>query len=271
MKKTLQFFLALALFLGALALPALAADGRLVIDDAELLTSDACARLEESAQAVSAEYRCDVAILTVQSLDGWDVESYAEQAYDQKGFGWGDAKDGVLLLVSMEARDYYILTYGYGNTAFTDYGKELLEDTFLPALSDGDYERSFAHFIENSGVYLDQARGGSPVDRPQPVPQKAPLLTKVLLVLLCSLGPALIFCWNQLSKMKSAKPARSAGNYIPADGVRVIRKEDVFLYRTVVRHKIPQASNNTPRSGGIGGGGGTTVRSSGFSGRGGKF
>lgn len=40
------------------------------------------------------------------------------------------------MLLSMEYRDYDIMAHGYGNIAFTDYGKEKMAERFLDEFGD---------------------------------------------------------------------------------------------------------------------------------------
>ena len=61
--------------------------------------------------------------------------------------------------------------------------------------------------------------------------------------------------------MKTAVLARGARNYIPQNGFSLAVQEDRFLYRTETRQKIEKPSSSE----------GTTTRSSGSSGRSGKF
>lgn len=301
--------LLMVLFLLAMtALPAFGATGDLVVDKAHLLTGSELSQLQDRARAMSDLYDCDVAVLTVELFRGYsDIDSYAENIFREYGFGRGAQEDLVMLLLSMEERDFCILARGFGNTAFTDYGKEKMEDYFLPALGGGDYYEGFSAFIDVSGDYLRQARSGNPVDVTeyngsgggisggsngsgdsygsgggsaigQYTGRMSPGM-KAVLVLLFSVGPAGIFCLIQNGKMKTAKAARGAGTYIPPGGLRITRQQDQFLYRTETRRRIPQPSESGGSSGsssgssggGSSGGGGTTVHSSGSSTHSGKF
>ena len=74
--------------------------------------------------------------------------AYADDFYDYNGYGYGDSRDGILLLISMEERDWRISTCGYGITVFTDAGQEYISDKFLPYLSDGDYSEAFTKYAD---------------------------------------------------------------------------------------------------------------------------
>jgi hypothetical protein len=90
------------LLLGGTALAA--GSGRkidLVTDAAGLLTDSQRAFLESRAEKLSEQYECDVAIVTVDSLDGYAAADYNEAVYRQYGLGYlysddydGDVVDG---------------------------------------------------------------------------------------------------------------------------------------------------------------------------------
>ena len=63
---------------------------------------------------------CDVIVVTVASLDGKTAESYADDYFDFNGYGLGQDRDGILLLLSMEDRDWAISTHGFA--LFPRYG-----------------------------------------------------------------------------------------------------------------------------------------------------
>ena len=64
---------------------------------------------------------------------------------------------------------------------------------------------------------------------------------------------SLLICLVWRSKMKTAKLARGADNYVPEGGFRLTGSSDVFLYRSVTRTRI---QSSQPSSSGSGGGSG---------------
>lgn len=124
----------ICLILCLLLLPSLflsvGAEQQYVIDNADLMSSSEEAALEEKAQALRQEYGMDVVILTVDSLDGKRPQEYADDYYDYNGY----ANDGVLFLLSMEERDWYISTKGNAIYALTDYGIQQVGESALPYL-----------------------------------------------------------------------------------------------------------------------------------------
>ena len=101
-----------------------------VVDDAELLTDSEESSLNETLKEISNRQNCQVVVVTTNSLDGKSTEAYADDYYDYNGYG----EDGIVLLVSMEDRDYWMSTHGFAIRAFTDAGIEYIQNKFLDDL-----------------------------------------------------------------------------------------------------------------------------------------
>ena len=143
-------------------------------DSEHLLTDSEAEALSKHLKEIGSRYRCDVIIATVSSLGRKTATEYADDFFDYNGYGYGavpDANgmtvngDGILLLLSMEDRDFAISTSGYGITAFTDYGIQMyLESQFLPYLKTNNYNDGFRAFADGCEFLLKTAREGEPFD-----------------------------------------------------------------------------------------------------------
>lgn len=277
MKKRVITFLLLTVLLLSLTFgaSALSEGGMpLVADSAGLLTEEEDAALNSLADELSAKYGCEIIVVTVPGLEGWNVEELTEAIYTQYEFGYGTEKSGVILLLSMEERDFDMSAYGYGNTAFTDYGKEMLMDSVLPYLGNNDWYGGFREFITLCGSYLEASRNDAPVDvysdyvpgygytNYDPSPSLTPV--KIGAALLIGLIVALIVSSTQKKKMKSTAIQTRADRYM--DELALTEKEDRYLNTTKTR--TPRSSSS---GGSRSGGGGTHVNSGGFSHHSGKF
>ncbi len=271
MKKRGISLLLLAALLALLALPALADSERelpLVCDVCGILTETQADRLNERAEELSRQYGCDVIIVVVSDTGGYSVERFTEAVYREYRYGWGEDKSGVILLLSLGERDYNLAAYGYGNTAFTDHGKEWLMDEVKSYLRDNDYYGAFSKYLELCGDYLRQAAEGRPVDRYGPGSRSHNgfrfSVPALVWALIGGLGVSLIVVAVLRARMKSAVLQTRADNYRAGD-LQLARKEDRFLNKEVVRVRRESSSR------GGGGGRGTSVGSSGFSHHSGKF
>ena len=143
----------------ALALPVCAASDHLV-DDARLLSSPEASQVEGELSRISAKYGVDIVIVTVDSIGWQSPMAYADDYYDNNGYG----PDGILLLVSLEDRDWWVSTTGYGITVVTDAGLQYMSERFVPYLSDGEYAQAFLEFARLCGELIAQANTGDPYD-----------------------------------------------------------------------------------------------------------
>lgn len=76
-----------------------------LVDDADILTDSEEKELNQQLDTVSEEQECDVIIVTVDSLNGKTVEEYADDYYDDNGYGYGENDSGILFLVAMDDRE----------------------------------------------------------------------------------------------------------------------------------------------------------------------
>ena len=93
-----------------------------VQDLAGLLSGNEESSLVTKLNELSERQKMDIVVLTTDTLDGKTPRDYADDIYDYGNFGYGESKDGALLLISIEDNDWYISTCGYGITVFTDAG-----------------------------------------------------------------------------------------------------------------------------------------------------
>lgn len=270
MKKRF-FTLALALFFVlSITLPVCAADYARLQDDASLLSSDeyneVLSRLDELCERQS----FDVVIHTTEDMDGYSsVVAYADDYYDYNGYGYGEDRDGIILVVAMNTRDLYISTCGFGITAFTDYGIDTLLDNVKGYFSDGDYYGGFCSFISEADEYITSAKNGSPYDindgdyyygsERSGFFNFTWLMASLIMGLVC----ALIIVGTMKAQLKTVRPALAAGSYVRKDSIKVKSERDIYLYRNVSRTEIVResssegSSTHVSSSGTTHGGGGT--------------
>ena len=261
MKRRMIWFLSALLALLLLGGTALAAgSGRkidLVTDAAGLLTDSQRAFLESRAEKLSEQYECDVAIVTVDSLDGYAAADYNEAVYRQYGLGWGAEKSGVCLLLGMENRDYDLMAQG--SAAFTDYGKRVLSGKCREYFQDDDWYGGFLCYIDTCGEFLQYAADGKPVDKGSDPYNKFTFLDAVITLSVCFL-PGLVTVLIMKRRMKTAVPQTEANAYVAKDGVLITETSDLFLNTTQNRVRRTRESS-----------GGTSADSSGSSHESGKF
>ena len=135
-----------------------------VQDLAGLLSGNEESSLVTKLDELSERQKMDIVVLTTDTLDGKTPRDYADDIYDYGNFGYGESKDGALLLISIEDNDWYISTCGYGITAFTDAGIEYIGKQIKGDLSDGNFAGAFDKFADLCDDFITQARTGEPYD-----------------------------------------------------------------------------------------------------------
>ncbi|MGL5439223.1 MAG: TPM domain-containing protein [Filifactoraceae bacterium] len=260
MKKIICLFLTTFILCISLSTTIFGNQKNLIIDEAGLLTQEDYSELNQLAKEVSERYQCNVNIVTVNDMGDGDAYEFAKEVYNKRGLGYGEEKSGILLLLSMSYRDYAMISHGYGNTAFTDYGREkMLDEYILPPLSNDMYYEAFKAYIEKAGEYLELSKSGKPLGRStDPEFILNVVWVRWLITILVPLAIAGIICTIFRRKMKTAIMATNADDYILSDGFNLTGKEDRFLYITETRRKIEKSSSSS-------------VGSDGFSGSSGKF
>ena len=144
-----------------LVLPVYAQTLPLVVDDAALLTQDEVKMLTEKAQLLSEAYEMDVVILTVDNLGGKAARDFAAGYYDFKGYGQGKAHDGIMFMLAIEEREWFLLTTGSGIDAFPDSRIDAISDAAIHYFTDGDYFEGFMQVLQNVQISLKAVSSGA--------------------------------------------------------------------------------------------------------------
>lgn len=233
-------------------------------DEADLLSdseeTDLLAKLDE----ISDRQKCDVVVATVNSLEGKTAMEYADDFYDYNGYGYGEERDGIILLISMEDRDWWMSTCGYGITAFTDAGQKYMSDKFIPMVSDGEYADAFTKYADLCDEFLTQAKTGEPYDKSN-MPKESLNIIWLPIDLAVGLFAAFIVASLKKSKLKTVRRKAAAQDYVVDGSFRVTKNYDRFITKNVTTRVIHRDDDS--------GGSSTHTSSSGSShgGSGGKF
>lgn len=260
MKKSLFLLLAVLILCLAMAVPVSAADLPRLVDEADLLTDSEEATLLAKLDAISERQQADIVVVTMDTLDGATPMDFADDFFDYTGYGYGDTRDGVLLLVSMEDRDWWISTSGYGITAITDAGLDYISDAFLSDLSDGAYASAFTIYADLCDEFFTQAKAGEPYDSGNLPKEPFNPLKSLLIAIVIGFVLALLITSIMKGQLKTVRPQSAASNYVKKDSMNLTENRDRFLYSHVSRQEIPKdnggSSTHTSSSGNTHGGGG---------------
>lgn len=260
MKRNMIFILLSILLVFSLTVPA-SASGTLplIVDKADLLSVEEETALEEKAQALRSEYEMDIVILTVDSLEGRSAQNYADEYYDENGYGYDEEGSGILFLLAMEEREWYISTCGDAIYALTDYGIQQLGEEAIWYFSDGKYANGFYAFLTLLPNNLNSYDSGVPIDGQADYSgdyyhgeqdtiyyyekENSP---SIFLSLMIGLIAATVVILIMRSSMNTKRQQHGASGYLKAGSFHLNRHQDLFLYSNVSKVRRQQ---NTSKGG----------------------
>jgi uncharacterized protein len=141
--------LAIAAFFPAYAaIPASPVPPRLFNDFAGMLDAAAAERIEAQLLMAEKETSAQIAVVTVDDMDGDYIEHFAVELFESWGIGRQGEDDGLLLLIAEEERDVRI-EVGYGLEGEINDSKagRILDDYFVPAMQSGNTEKAIEDTI----------------------------------------------------------------------------------------------------------------------------
>ena len=253
MKKKISALLTALFLMAALCTTALAADdgAGYVTDISGLLTYEEWETLETRAQDISQRTGCGVYIVALDDYTYYgegSVYDVAAQIFNNadNGFGVGSDRSGILLLLSMDERDWAMFVHGgSAQYAFDDYGQAALEDSFLPAFGENDWYDGFFGYLDACDEYLTLASAGAPV--------RESAVKKVIPAIVISCFIALVICLILKGKMKTVRRKVEAQAYVAFGRLNLTDRYDRYTHTTETRRRI-EKNNSSSASGGGGSG-----------------
>ena len=245
------------------------AQGSYVIDDYGLFSESEYDALEASAEKLAQDYAMGVYLLVVDTMGSMNPSSaartnFATSFYRQNNLGLGSGKDGIMLVIAVESRDYVTIAYGQGSYSFSDEGIEAMEDAVTDKLGDNDWYGGCAAYYSSMDEQLAyyEARGQTWTK-----PNLFSLILKILAILGIPAGVAASVVGREKSAMQTAREQSEASNYLDRSSLVMQVSNDQFVNTTLAVTPKPKESSSGGGGGGWGGGGGGGFSSSG----GGKF
>jgi uncharacterized protein len=147
-----------------------------VNDFAGVLNPSTVAQLNSLCQQIDEKAHAQIAVVTIKSLDGSDIESYAVALYKQWGIGSKATDHGVLILLATQDRRYRV-EVGYGlepilpDGKVGGFGREA-----VPLLKQIDYDGAMALLTmrvadviaQDAGIQLTGSRPRAPTAQQEP-------------------------------------------------------------------------------------------------------
>lgn len=279
MKRRFLLVLSLCLFLCS-AVPAWADtddsvgntyDGLRLFDEADLLDDDTEEELSKRLDDMADEYGLDPVILLLDdykayadSVSANSPEEFATNYYKMTGYGSDDENSGIILMVSMEERDWHIYIQGEARVAINDYGFEFISERLVSWLSEDDYEEGIIYYVDDLELFFEAYDEGEPYGSDNRLRTWDMIVVYFGGAIIGSVILSLIIVLIMRAGMNTAKPQPYAREYVKKGSFALTNQQDLFLYTNTVRKAIPKSSSSS-------GGGGSSSGSRGGSGGGGKF
>lgn len=249
------------ILLACCVLPVFAAGNYFYVsDDSGVLTNEQNGLLEQLAGQVSRQHQFGVYIVTVDNFQisgNSHLRDYGENLFRNRSLGFGENKEGMMLILSTSARDYSIVfPSGEYRRIFTEYGLDRMEESIVSYLRNDDYYGAFREFISLCDTYLTAYENGEPIDEGNEIGIIAGVVSGGVAALLVGLGMS--------APMHSAGLKHNANQYVAAGGLELHRRSDMFLHRSVTR--VPRQTQSSSGSHST-----THHSSGGFSSRSGKY
>jgi uncharacterized protein len=146
-----------------------------VNDFSNVLDQATTAQLDDLCRQIDQKAHAQIAVVTVRSLDGSDIESYAADLYKQWGIGSKSTNRGVLILVATQDHRYRI-EVGYGLEPILPDGKTGgFGREAVPLLRQNDYGGAIALMVsrvagviaQDAGIQLTGVRPAAPATGPR--------------------------------------------------------------------------------------------------------
>lgn len=236
--KKLSVCLLAMLLVCLLAVNVSATDGKVrLIDDGGLLTDSEEKQISEALNKISNEFEYDVVIKTVETIGEYTSEArFAQNAFTSGGYGMGEEKSGVILVIFRSERRAYIEFFGEKRLP---EGTALLEE-LVPALKNDNYASACLQFTDLVDGKLS-----------------FPWLRNIAIAAVIGIVVALIATGAMKGKLKSVRFRANAREYIRGGSFKLTRERDLYLYSTITRVPRPKSNGGggVSRGGGSRGGG----------------
>lgn len=234
------------------------AEAGFIHDEAGILTAQEQQTLNGLASQLSRDAGCGIYVWIIEDYYdyGYDIEDVADRLYRENGLGLSEGQDGVLLLLSMDDRDYTIYNAGtFAGGALTDYGAAELSLSFLDNFRENDWNGGIADFLRYSSQLMLDARDGKILTaqiESDSLPEDEFLLMRWgilgLLVISALVGGIVILVLR--GQLRSVAVKREANSYVLPGSFQIRQRSDLYTHTTRTERKIEKSSSHSGSSSG---------------------
>jgi len=203
-----------------------------VVDQANIIQSDTRAAIEQKSADLEEKSGIQLVVATVNSLEGQEIEPYANELFRKWALGEKKKNNGVLLLVAPNERRVRIeVGYGLEGTLTDALSKVIISNAMTPRFKAGNFSEGISRGVDDIITVLTtdasewQKRPSLRLDYQQPVDPANWILLAALFVFFILLIVSPTFRWlffnvvlNVLASSGSSRGGYSGGGYSGGGG-----------------------------------------------------
>jgi len=252
-----------------------------VFDDGDLLSEVEEQVIQQEIEDRVGKLELDIIVVTTGDAMGKSAMDYADDYYDENGFGYGDSYGpGILFLIDMDNREYYISTAGQAIADFTDVEIDQMLDEIYYWMAEGRWYDACMEFVEQVDLYAhndETAQDGyydkdtdtfvEYTEEELKAMRRKAAIARVLSPgsILGKLGIAMVIgavvvLIMRINVNRNSVPGGTV--YLKAGGEKIRQRYDHKINTTVTTRHIPRNNNSGGGSRSGGGGGHSTVHHS---------
>lgn len=144
-----------------------------VNDFANVLDADSRTRLNDVITGLEKKTTAEIAVVTVNSLEGMTVEEYANRLFQKWGIGKKGKDNGLLVLICPPERKMRVeVGYGLEGVITDGLAGSVIRNSFTPAFKQGEYGKGTVEGVTQLARFVTGADSGQAFEsaHPNPVP-----------------------------------------------------------------------------------------------------
>lgn len=220
-----------------------------IFDEANLFTETEEEKMQEIAASLAEQFELDIVIVTTDDNRGKTSEQYADDFYDENGFGYGETADGMVYLINMDDREVYISTTGKARDLFSDAEIEEILDAVTPYLAEEDFSGSVDVFLDEVQLRMEY------LDENIAEEDEAWLTVEEIFIYLGISVFAGGVTVGVMAMYNRGRPTVNEGTYLERETFKITRKIDRHYNTIVMQQKINRSSSSSSSGRSHGGGG----------------
>ena len=126
-----------------------------VKDYLNYITDSERLELQSSIESVAKNHNLEVVIVITDNTEGKSSMNFADDFYDNNGYGVGSDYSGILMLINMDKRETWISTTGMAIDIFTDSRILDMNNNVTGELSKKEYYKACKTFISDVENYIN--------------------------------------------------------------------------------------------------------------------